>query len=472
MIKPKQPKNIDLTRAQKALRKLTPLNRVHAGPDMSRAYRLLQDFYPNVEIFGYESGTNSGNWSAPPGWIVHYARLIGPDGNVILDWHRDSILCIYSYSPSFEGVLSLQELEEHLFSNPHHPDGTPYYFRNMYRFATGLEWGFCLPHNVRQTLPDGDYTIEIKTEFPDAPMEMAMKTKKGEHPESLLLVGHFDHPAQCGDGLLGCIAGHEILESLSNRDTKLTYRMLSTVEIVGSVFYAESRAEKDQIKETLFTALSGVDAPLVYACSVSGNSNVDGVMRHILMHEEEESSITHFRGAAGNDETAFDVQGVNIPSGSLMRYPYEHYHTSFDTDDKVNEQKFKNFISIVMSVIDVFEQNATLKMTHKGLPCLSHPDIDLYLSPLSMSGLDQAPNQVSQRLLNLLPNKKSIHQARKVEDRFNQVMNLLPALADGNLTTLELAERTGVPFALIHAYTELWVEKGLMEKKWVHPFKS
>lgn len=461
-----------MTNYQQALKELTPMNRVHAGPEMQKAYQTLQAFYPDIEIFNFESGRNVRNWISPPGWTVHHAYLISPTGERILDYHRDSILCLYSYSPSFSGKLSKKELEKHLFSNPNYPHKYPYYFRNMYRFAGGLEWGFCIPHDLREKLPEGDYQIEIKTEFLHSPMEMAMQTKAGEHPETLLFVGHFDHPAQCGDGLLGCIAGHEIIERIKNRNTRLTYRMLSTVEIVGSVFYCEERAKSDSVQEVLFTALSGVSAPLIYAQSVSEQSHVDRIMKHLLSHEGEENSITHFRGAAGNDEIAFDVQGVNIPAGSLMRWPYEHYHTSSDTEDKVDDDKFENFISIVINVIDVLEQNSTLKLLQNGLPCLSHPNVNLYLSPPTMSGMPESANPTTKALMESLPNEKAREQAYQSRENFNRMMTLLPAIADGKTTTFDLAERSGVPFSVAHAYTELWVKKGLLEKQWVHSFKK
>ena len=474
-LKPKKKNNQRKNPAhwQKALTEITPMNRVHAGPDMKRAYRSLKEYYHDCEILSYESGSLSGNWVAPPGGIVHHARLVGPKGDVIIDYHRDSILSLYCYSPSFEGEIEKEELEKNLFSNPQHPTAYPYHFRNMYRFATGLEWGFCIPHEIRENLLEGMYKVDIKTEFTNDPMEMVLDTVEGEFADSICMVGHFDHPAQCGDGLLGCIAGHEILKQLRGRSkTNLTYRMLSTVEIVGSVFYAEKHASQDSVKETLFCSLSGVDEPLLYAQSVSEESQIDRAMKHILCHEAEENSVTHFRGGIGNDEIAFDVIGVDIPSGSLMRWPYEYYHTSLDTDDRVDEEKFENFISVVLRAIDVLEQNSKLKMTCKGLPCLAHPDLNLYLSPLSVSGTPQELNQTSKQLLDLLPDEKARAQAYKACDRFNHMMTLLPALANGKTTTLDISEQVGVPFAVVHAYTEMWVEKGIMKKTWVHPFKT
>ena len=113
--------------------------------------------------------------------------------------------------------------------------------------------------------------------------------------ESLLLIGHFDHPYMCNDGLVGCLAGHEALSRFSSGKTKLTYRMLSTVEIVGSVFYAERLAKENNVKEGLFVASSGADAPIVYQTSFKGNSVVD-TEQFFYRDTEVRLAITFFLG--------------------------------------------------------------------------------------------------------------------------------------------------------------------------------
>jgi aminopeptidase-like protein len=458
-------------RWRRAIEALTPLNRVHAGPDMMRAYRILQDFYPDSELFGYASGGTCGTWVAPSGWQVHKATLTDPSGKVVVDWEKDHVLSLFSYSPSFTGEVSKGELEKHLFSNPDRPESYPFFFRNQYLPEKDRNWGFCIPDRMRENLPDGDYTVDIQTEYTKDPMEMVLQSHIGESEESLLLVGHFDHPGQCGDGLLGCVAGHEIITRLQGRKTRLTYRMLSTVEIVGSVFYCGDRAQKDRVKEAMFCALSGVNAPLVYSQSVGEKSAVDRAARHVLACSVEGGDVIPFREAIGNDEIAFDVRGVDIPCGSLMRWPYEFYHTSDDTAGKALSEKFEDFVEYVIQIIDIFEQNASLEGTFIGLPYLSHPDIGLYLSPPSMSGVQQEPNATTRAVLERLPTELAARQAVHFGDRFNYMMTLLPGLADGKTTTLDLAERSGVPFAVVHAYTELWVEKGLLRKTWVNPFE-
>ena len=49
-------------------------------------------------------------------------------------------------------------------------------------------------------------------------------------------------------------------------------------------------------------------------------------------------------------------------------------------------------------------------------------------------------------------------------------MNYLPAIADGRATTLDLAEAANVPFAVADVFTDMWVEKGLLDKPWSPPF--
>ena len=100
------------------------MNRVHCGPEMSAAYRKLSEFYDNLEIFGFASGSKSGSWIAPPEWIVENATFTDPNGRKIADW-SENLLSLYSFSPSYTGLVELETLEEHLFSIPNKPKRIP-----------------------------------------------------------------------------------------------------------------------------------------------------------------------------------------------------------------------------------------------------------------------------------------------------------------------------------------------------------
>ena len=455
----------DHPRWQVALQALWARNRVHCGPDMSAAYRDLATIYDHTEVFGYPSGQHSGSWTAPNAWHVDHARLTAPDGAVVADW-SDHPLHLYTFSPAFTRVVSRQELDAHLFSIPEKPDHIPFHFRNQYRHWAP-EWGFCISQNVRDALPDGDYLVDIATRFEPGTMEMAEQVHVGKLADSLLLVGHFDHPHMCNDGLVGCLAGHEAISRLAGRKTHLTYRMLSTVEIIGSVFYAEDRAVENKVRQAMFVASAGARAPLAYQTSFDGKASIDRVMRHVLESGDHDASLHDFRkGPLGNDETAFDVGGVGIPCGSIMRAPFDVYHTDEDMPDAVDANNFEQMVDLIGRVINVFERNSILKRTFSGLPCLSSPDLDLYLSPTMMSHVRQ---DVQSGILDSLSPDMANVVARRSEN-LNYMMNVLPIMCDGGHTVLDVAEKVELPFELVDAYTELWVEKKLLEKTWTNPF--
>jgi aminopeptidase-like protein len=272
----------------------------------------------------------------------------------------------------------------------------------------------------------------------------------------------------CNDGLVGCLAGHEAISRLAGRKTRLTYRMLSTVEIIGSVFYAADRAAANNVRQAMFVAAAGARAPLAYQTSFDGNAAIDRVMRHVLETSGHDASIHDFRrGPLGNDETAFDVGGIGIPCGSIMRAPFDAYHTDEDTPDAVDADNFEQMVDLIGRAINVFERNSVVKRKFSGLPCLSSPDLDLYLSPTMMSHVRQDVR--SGGILDALSPQLAEVVARRSEN-LNYMMNVLPVMCEGGHTVLDIAEKVELPFELVDAYTKLWVEKELLEKTWTNPF--
>ncbi|NGZ27887.1 MAG: DUF4910 domain-containing protein [Magnetococcales bacterium] len=460
-----------ITRWRNALQELWGLNRVHAGSEMAKAYRLLMDFYPSCQIIGYPSGDRCGSWVAPLAWEVNKARLLDPQGKVLCDWHEQK-LSVFTYSPPFMGQVSRSELEEHLFSIPGQPERTPFHFRNQYR-QWEQQWGFCLPHKIRENLPEGNYTVEMDTSLSPGMMEMVEQVHEGESTDSLLLIGHFDHPQMCNDGLVGCLAGHEAVSRLAGRRTHLTYRMLSTVEIVGSVFYAVREAKKRGVKEALFVATSGANAPLVYQSTFYGQATVDRLFRHVLRFAKPDTPVKPFRkGGLGNDEIAFDVQGVQIPCGSIMRAPFSEYHTDLDTPASVHTEQFEEMVDLISEVIEALECHYRLVPRFSGLPCLSSPELDLYLPYPMMSHVVRHGLTMDHPIF--AGSQPDLVEKLFTErpDVFNDLMTALPRMCDGVNTVLDVAERVDLPFRIVERYTKMWEDKGLLERVWTSPFGS
>jgi aminopeptidase-like protein len=246
--------------------------------------------------------------------------------------------------------------------------------------------------------------------------------------------------------------------------------MLSTIEIIGSVFYADRWAREARVKEALFVATAGADAPIRYQTSFGGVSAIDRAVRHILTFAEPGAPIDEFRrGKLGNDETAYDVAGVDIPCGSIMRAPFDEYHSDADRIAAVHPDKVEAMIEIVLRAINVLEKNAVLERRFEGLPCLSAPELDLYISGAMMSQTVQAMNPATRRFVESLAPTPRRETAER-HDGMAWMMNILPAMIDGRVTTLDVAEKVGLPFEAVDAYTDAWVEKGLLGKSWKHPF--
>ena len=459
----------DFIRCKKALKEIWHLNRVHVSKEMSLAYRLLIKYFVNLKIFGYKTGKKCGGWIIPPSWDVQRGILKDPNGKIIVDFHKNK-LSLWSYSTSFKGKIEKEKLNSKILSNPKKPTATTWHFRNQYNFWK-REWGFSLPYKIHRQLQKGKYSIDIKTSFNKGKLEMAEDVHFGKMDDSFLFVGHFCHPQMCLDGLIGCLAGHELMHRLRKKQTKLTYRMLSTVEIIGSIFYAKYHAKKNKIKEALFISAPGAPQNISYQQTFSKNNQIDKITTHALKNLNINFKTYDFRkGVIGNDEIAYDTGGTNIPCGALARAPFYSYHTDLDTPSGISWKNFEETILVLEEIIHIFENNSTLHRNFKTLPRLSSEKLDLYLSPEKASSIKGYSNSFDKDLLNGIPEKMK-KLIEKNTHKFNYLMNCLTNMCEGNKTILDVAIHADLPFRLVENYINLWNKKKLLRKIWKHPFK-
>jgi aminopeptidase-like protein len=167
---------------------LWPITRSITGPGLRESLEILQQDIP-LEIEGVPSGTEVFDWEIPPEWRIREAQLTGPDGTVYAAY-EDTNLAVVNYSEPVDETLPLAELQSHLHSDPDVPEAIPYvtsyYDRN---------WGFCLPHNVRSELPDGEYHAHIDSEFVDGELNFGQTVLPGESDKEILLSTYLCHPS-------------------------------------------------------------------------------------------------------------------------------------------------------------------------------------------------------------------------------------------------------------------------------------
>lgn len=443
------------------IEKLAVLDRCHCSPEMEKAYNLLADYYVGTKLIKYPCGSKINHWVIPPYWECKKAVLKDANGAVIADKSRNN-LEVYSYSPSFSGEVTLNELQNHLLSDPERPDATIFHFRNQYRHWAP-DWGFSIPDNVRKKLQDNTYFVDIESSFSEENnMIQADFYHQGKSKDEFLFLGHFDHPSMVNDGLAGCIAAFEIINRIKFKDTKFSYRAFASVEIVGSVAYLENETDiAKNLKEALFLGFVGIESPLVYQQSYHQNSKIDHIVKHLLQFEGSGKNVFKHRELAGNDENIFDAVGYEIPTGTLMRSPFPEYHTHFDNIKLTRKEKIEEIIDFVFKIIHILENNSIVKAKYKGVPCLSNPDINLYMSPEKMSNIVSS-DQLNTIDLNDYSFKNNIEYLNENIHLLYPFMNNVVRLSDGNHTILDICDKSKIPFAFGEVYIKDMVAKGLL----------
>jgi len=419
------------------------LNRVFVSDDMVKALDNLAG-YTKAEYkdYKFKSGQEHNGWIVPNKWEVKEAKII-KNGQVVYDGQVHP-LGVIANSSSFEGKISKGELIKHIYTAPERPGAIPFHFRQQYRPWIS-DWGFCMPHEKLESLKDGEYEIVLKTVLESGEMVVREFTIPGQSDETLIFVGHIDHPGLTNDDLAGCAVGIELLNQIVKKYPKPrhTYKLLLTQEICGSVFYLEALGElgREKLKYSLFLEMLGNNNILNLQRSFLGDTLIDKacVLAMKEFYDEPQRSYS-FRESVGNDEIVFEAPGIEIPMPSLSRFPYPEYHTSDENMDLIKEEKLQEASRVLMKVVDVFEKNVLVKRKFSGLVSLSNPKYDLYIDPGQIISTSKKEDK-----------KKSLFQYK------------MPRYLDGNYSILDISLEFNIEFSWLLDYFTKMKEKGLID---------
>ena len=167
----------------------------------------------------------------------------------------------------------------------------------------------------------------------------------------------------------------------------------------------------------------------------------------------------------GNDEISFETPGVSIPCGSILRWPFEEYHTSYDNFENLSPEAIEETIAFLLDFVEILEENKIVEPLFEGLPCFSHPDLDLYLPSAFMSQMKQDHKSDDRLTRGLSPNE--IVFLKENPDAPNQFMNKLPSALsrDNPMDVLSLSEDCGMPFGFVLNYVRLLEKKQMVSLK-------
>jgi aminopeptidase-like protein len=316
------------------------------GPGFQKSLEILQKDIP-LTIESVPSGTKIFDWKIPPEWRIREARLTGPDGELYADFDETN-LAVLNYSESIDKRISLGDLKPHLYTDPDVPEATPYvtsyYERN---------WGFCLPHERFETLPDGEYHAYIDSEFVQGNLTYGHTTCKGESNREILLSTYLCHPMLANNELSGPLVLTSLYNKISNWDhRKFTYRFVVVPETIGALTYLAEHGQ--ELRERLvgglvLTCLGGPEDHLSYKQTRREDSLLDNLVRHVGEYTDQEFQFRQY-DQRGSDERQYCSPGFNLPVGQFARTIYGEYPAYHNSNDTKEFMRIESLIESAQSI--------------------------------------------------------------------------------------------------------------------------
>lgn len=400
---------------------------------------LVSEIHP-LQVHAYPSGREHNGWVIPRDWRVRRARITHK-GKPLFDGTVHP-LAVAGSSSSFNGIVSKAELDRHVFFNRDLADS--FVFHCIYNYRPWeTHWGFCIPWTTYRTWPDGDYEVDLETEFRPGQMLVGEFRQEGDLADTIVFNAHTCHPCQANDDMSGVFVIAELFARLASRRTRYTYRGILAPEHFGTVFYVADLpdAELARLKLGCFVEMVGSDTPLALQQSFTGRAIIDRVAQHVLEQVQPALTVKGFRQIVGNDETVWEAPGIEIPTISISRFPYLEYHTSADDMRLMSESRLDEALAALEAIVDAFERDCTIERRFRGLVALSNPKYGLYM---------ERPDPVVSKNLSAM------------DLRFGEMQDSLPRYFDGRHTVFEIAERWKIPFGDVRAYVGKWEQKGLV----------
>jgi len=414
--------------------RLFPICRSITGDGVRRTHSILREYIPDLVTHEVPTGTECLDWVVPDEWNIRAGYILGQDHEKIVDFQRSN-LHVMGYSEPIDREVSLEELEEHLFSLPETPDVIPY--ATSYYKRT---WGFCLTENQRRSLTNSRYHVVIDSDLSPGSLTYSELYLPGRSEKEVMLSSYTCHPSMANNELSGPVVATFLAKWLSAQDHHYSYRLVLAPETIGPIVYLSRHLST--LKKNVVAALNltcvGDERAWSFMPSRKGNTLSDRVARHVLKHLSQCYTEWNFLEYRGSDERQYCSPGVDLPMVSIMRSRYgsfPEYHTSADDLTVISPAGLQGSLDMHKAYIHLIETNRTYAATVLGEPQLSRRGI-----------LDQ------------------IGGGTNVLEKRKRIQNFLMC-CDGGSDLLQIAESMGVYAGELEPIARLLLGQGLIKEK-------
>lgn len=334
---------------------LYPICRSITGDGLRQTLGRLQEEIP-LELREVPTGTQVFDWTVPKEWNIRDAYVKNARGERVVDFLKSN-LHVVNYSMAVHRRMPFEELKEHLFTLPTHPDWIPY--RTSYYKET---WGFCISQRQLAALKDAEYEVCIESTLEDGHLTYGEYLLPGEIRDEVLISCHACHPSLCNDNLSGIALAVSLARALALAPRHYSYRFLLIPGTIGAITWLARNEDKiPQIKHGLVLTGVGDSGELHYKKSRRGNAEIDRAAAHVLQHSGQPHKILEF-SPYGYDERQYCSPGINLPVGRLSRTPhgtFPEYHTSADNLEFVHPEKLGDALTACLAICSILENNQT-----------------------------------------------------------------------------------------------------------------
>jgi aminopeptidase-like protein len=411
------------------VRRLYPVCRSITGDGVRETLRAVGEHVP-LTLHEVASGTAVFDWTVPPEWNLREAWIADASGRRVVD-SRASNLHVVSYSTPLRRRMPLSELKPHLHALPEQPDLIPY--RTSYYKP---DWGFCLAQRQLETLRDGEYEVCIDATLEPGHLSFGECALPGKSRDEILVTAHVCHPSLANDNLSGIAVATALCSALAARPRRLSYRFLFIPGTIGSLTWlALHKDSLAPVRAGLSLVCLGDDRPLSYKRTLGGEAEIDRAAAQLFAERGAGDRLIDYF-PFGYDERQFNSPGFRLPFGSLMRGRHGHfpeYHTSADRPELLSPARLEDARDAALALFERIEGNAR----YRNLAPHGEPQLG----------------------------KRGIYRAlggeRSLAD-LSLAMLWLLALCDGSCDLLAVAERAGMPFALVRQAADVLVEHALL----------
>ena len=219
------------------------------------------------------------------------------------------------------------------------------------------DWGFCISHQKKEKLKDGNYEVIINSKFKKGVVNYGELFIKGRTEKEILFSTYICHPQMANNEISGISVLTFLAKWIKSKRRKFSYRIIFIPETIGSIAYIQKnlkRLKKNLIAGLVITCVGDAKG-FSYIPSRYGNTLSDFAALKVLKKNKKKFKIYSWLDR-GSDERQFCAPNINLPFCSITRSKYgtyKEYHTSLDKLGSVvvsrglngSYKLFKNYVN-------------------------------------------------------------------------------------------------------------------------------